>query len=368
MNETSDVLKEIRVTTQKPYAIRIESGLFNRLPLILSQAFAGKKLAVVCDSNVYTYYGKSLVEGLHDLQAKVCSFVFEAGEQHKNMSTLAAIYEKLANEGFTRSDALIALGGGVTGDMGGLAAATFLRGLQFIQIPTTLLAMVDSSIGGKVAIDLPQGKNLIGTFYQPDAVYTDPGLLKTLDDRQYASGMAELIKHGLIMNSHLCDRLLRIGGRQGMEPYLDDMVYESCVIKKDIVVQDERDEGLRQLLNFGHTIGHALEKVQHFVGFTHGEAVAAGMVAMTRMTTRMGITRSGVLESLMDLLKRYQLPVDLPDDIAVPQLLEAIRLDKKTRSGKITIVYLEAIGCGKLLDLSLDELEERLIGTLENKG
>lgn len=199
---------QVRVNApSRTYEIEIETGLFDRLPVVFRERYTGRRLALVCDDTVYALYGERFAHGLTQQGFDTITVTFPAGEQHKNLATLDRIYQALANANFTRSDYVVALGGGVTGDMAGLAAATFLRGLGFIQIPTSLLAMVDSSIGGKVAIDMQQGKNLIGAFYQPDAVYTDPGLLNTLSDRLFADGMAELIKHGLIRDKDLCQRL-----------------------------------------------------------------------------------------------------------------------------------------------------------------
>jgi 3-dehydroquinate synthase len=350
---------------EKSYSITIEFGLINRLPDLLLEAYSGKKLALVTDTRVYRLYGRDFAESLKDKGLQVVPVVFEEGEQNKNLATLAQIYARLAEHAFTRSDSILAFGGGVTGDMAGLAAATFLRGLRFIQIPTTLLAMVDSSIGGKVAVDLPQGKNLVGAFYQPDHVYADPMLLQTLDDRRFSDGLAELLKHGFIRDAGLIDEINRLGSRSGLEPHMDELIKRSCEIKGDVVSQDERDNGVRQLLNFGHTVGHAIEKVQHFKGFSHGEAISAGMVLMTRITESMGITMKGTTEKIRETLHKFNLPVEMPE-VAVPELIEAMRVDKKLRSGKITIVCLERMGKAVLKTLNLEELEGMIIGALNH--
>lgn len=360
------MLKVRVAAVSKEYVIEIESGLFERLPEIFMSRYKGKKLAVVSDSKVFELYGMSLLQGLKKMGFEAISVVFPEGERNKNLETLSGIYKSLADAAFTRSDYVVALGGGVTGDMSGLAAATFLRGMGFIQIPTSLLAMVDSSIGGKVAVDMIQGKNLIGAFYQPDAVYTDPSLLKTLDDRLFSDGMAELLKHGFIRDNELSNRLASLGGRSGLENYLDEIVFASCRIKRDVVEQDERDLGLRQILNFGHTIGHAVEKVQQYNGFTHGEAVAAGMVMMTGITERMGLTKEGTTNMISAILECYGLPVRIPD-IAANELMNAVKIDKKTRSGIITISYIKEIGICELKEMSLGELEGRIFAEFENR-
>jgi 3-dehydroquinate synthase len=234
--------------------------------------------------------------------------------------------------------------------------------MGFIQIPTTLLAMVDSSIGGKVAVDMPQGKNLVGAFYQPDAVFTDPDLLSSLSDAQYADGMAELLKHGFIRDYDLYNTLIssKHALRGKIPPgRLDQIISLSCSIKRDVVEEDEKDNGIRQLLNFGHTIGHAIERVQNYSGYSHGEAVSIGMTVMTRLTEKLGLTRKGESKKLAEALSLYGLPVEMPQ-LDTAQLVSAIRLDKKTRSGRITIAYIEEIGKGKLLELDIIELEEQL--------
>jgi 3-dehydroquinate synthase len=352
----------VKVKTEgKTYEIIIEYGLFSKLPAILKEKYSGKKLAVVSDSTVFPLYGESLVRDLRYHGLEVVPIIFEAGEEQKNLATLTNIYSRLADNSFTRSDAVIALGGGVTGDMAGLAAATFLRGMGFVQVPTTLLSMVDSSIGGKVAVDLPQGKNLVGTFYQPDAVFTDPLLLDTLPDRQFSDGMAELLKHGYIRDAALYESLTGFCEypRKALAGKLDRIICRSCQIKRDIVEEDERDNAIRQLLNFGHTIGHAIERIQNFSGYSHGEAISIGMVAITRLTEKMGLTRKGEAERLIQSLSQFNLPTKMPD-LNISDLLAAIRLDKKTRSGKITLAYIKEIGQGKLVVLDLKELEEML--------
>jgi len=357
---------QVRVNApSRTYEIEIETGLFDRLPVVFRERYTGRRLALVCDDTVYALYGERFAHGLTQQGFDTITVTFPAGEQHKNLATLDRIYQALANANFTRSDYVVALGGGVTGDMAGLAAATFLRGLGFIQIPTSLLAMVDSSIGGKVAIDMQQGKNLIGAFYQPDAVYTDPGLLNTLSDRLFADGMAELIKHGLIRDKDLCQRLESLGSRESISGHLDEIIAISCRIKGSVVEQDENDNGVRQLLNFGHTIGHAIEKVQNYNGLTHGEAVSVGMTVITRMTERLGLTKPGTCQRLMNLLKSFNLPVDMPG-ISREDLFRAILIDKKSRSGFISIAYLREIGESDLIRWSFEELEEYMFAELEN--
>ncbi|NMA67622.1 MAG: 3-dehydroquinate synthase [Clostridiaceae bacterium] len=370
--------KLIVSTVGKTYPIYIKSGLFITLPEIFKEKYYGKKIALVSDSNVYSLYGECLNAELTEAGFSVVPIVFKAGETQKNFTTLEYIYSVLADNYFTRSDMVSALGGGVTGDIAGLAAATFLRGMGFVQIPTTLLAMVDSSIGGKVAVDLPQGKNLVGAFYQPDAVYTDPKLLKTLTDSQFADGMAELLKHGFIRNINLYNILTDIKLQQlsvssdslsdvraKLEPEMDHIIKESCKIKRDIVQLDEKDNGVRQLLNFGHTIGHAIEKVQNYNGLTHGQAISIGMVLITRLTEVMNLTITGEAKKIENALKIFKLPVSMPS-IDIKALIEAIKIDKKARSDKITISYINKIGNGKLLEFDINDMEEKIYGLISN--
>ncbi|NLM72755.1 MAG: 3-dehydroquinate synthase [Clostridiaceae bacterium] len=366
-------MEKVKVNTrEKAYEIHIESGLFSKLPEVFKEKYSGKKIALVSDNNVYKIYGESFKAGLVKAGFEVTEIVFNAGEENKNISTLSQIYSVLAENFFTRSDIVVALGGGVTGDMAGLAAATFLRGMGFIQIPTTLLAMVDSSIGGKVAVDLPQGKNLVGAFYQPDAVYTDPQLLKTLPDLQFSDGMAELLKHGFIRDRNLFNTLILkdvinlehepesiAGLRSLLSDKMDYIIKESCIIKRDIVEQDVNDNGIRQLLNFGHTIGHAIERVQNYSGYTHGQAISIGMVIMTRLTEKMGLTKAGKSRIIENALKMHNLPVFDPA-LDIKSVTEAIKIDKKARSGSITIAYIEEIGQGKLLKLDIKDLEDKI--------
>lgn len=366
-------MEKVKVTTrEKAYEIHIESGLFSKLPEVFKEKYSGKKIALVSDNNVYKIYGESFKAGLVKAGFEVTEIFFNAGEENKNISTLSQIYSVLAENFFTRSDIVVALGGGVTGDMAGLAAATFLRGMGFIQIPTTLLAMVDSSIGGKVAVDLPQGKNLVGAFYQPDAVYTDPQLLKTLPDLQFSDGMAELLKHGFIGDRNLFNTLILknvinlehepesiAGLRSLLSDKMDYIIKESCIIKRDIVEQDVNDNGIRQLLNFGHTIGHAIERVQNYSGYTHGQAISIGMVIMTRLTEKMGLTKAGKSRIIENALKMHNLPVFDPA-LDIKSVTEAIKIDKKARSGSITIAYIEEIGQGKLLKLDIKDLEDKI--------
>ena len=283
---------------------------------------------------------------------------FKAGEESKNLKTLEILYNGLAEAGLTRSDAVIALGGGVTGDMGGLAAATFLRGVAFIQIPTSLLATVDSSVGGKVAVDLPSGKNLVGAFYQPKAVYIDPDLLRTLPVRYLHDGLAEVIKYGCIRDKDLFVTLEKIQNDEDLLAHVDEIIEICCNIKARIVENDEFDTGERMLLNFGHTLGHAVEKTFHFDRYSHGEGVGIGMVLLTRQSEKLGLTEQGIADRIATLLKKFQLPVNV--QMRQADFLQAIALDKKKRGSHLTLVLLNKIGDSFLQKVNFDELHNYL--------
>ena len=242
----------------------------------------------------------------------------------------------------TRTDAVVALGGGVVGDLAGFAAASVLRGVDFVQIPTTLLAQVDSSVGGKVAIDLKAGKNLAGAFWQPKGVFIDPEVLTTLTDRTFSDGMAEVIKYGCIRDRAFFDKLAVWGGRDGVMEHIEEVIHTCCDIKRKVVLNDERDTGERMVLNFGHTIGHAFELAGHYETWTHGQGVAAGMCVAARLGEQMGITPAGTRQTIENILKEYQLPLTIP--CPWDTLVEAVGLDKTNAGSDIRLIVLEELG------------------------
>ena len=327
----------------KSYDINIERGLLRyaggKIKTLLPKA---EKIAIITDSNVGPLYASVLQESLEKEGFAAVVLSFTAGEENKNLQTLGTLYNGLAEAGLTRSDAVIALGGGVTGDMGGLAAATFLRGIAFIQIPTSLLATVDSSVGGKVAVDLPSGKNLVGAFYQPKAVYIDPDLLQTLPVRYLHDGLAEVIKYGCIRDKELFEKLEALQSDSDLLAYVDEVIETCCNIKACIVENDEFDTGERMLLNFGHTLGHAVEKTFRFNRYSHGESVGIGMVLLTRQSEKLGLTEHGTADRIAALLQKFQLPVDV--QMQQKDFLRAIALDKKKRGSHLTLILLKKIG------------------------
>lgn len=260
--------------------------------------------------------------------------------------------------GLTRTDAVAALGGGVVGDLAGFAAATVLRWVDFIQIPTTLLAQVDSSVGGKVAIDLNAGKNLAGAFWQPKRVLIDPEVLHTLPDRTFSDGMAEVIKYGCIRDRVFFDLLDQCGGRSGVMDHIEDVLYTCCDLKRQVVLEDERDTGVRMTLNFGHTIGHAFELAGNYETWTHGQGVAAGMHWAARVGVGLDITPEEAVPAIQAILEKYSLPTDIPCPWAV--MTQAIGLDKKNTGGDIHLIVLTRLGWAEPRRMSRDALLEQL--------
>lgn len=341
-------MKEIQVALgEKSYWIKIAAGLLSaagdEIRRVLPQT---EKIAVITDSNVAPLYGERLRKSLEMAGFSVTVREFPAGEESKNLAVLGRLYEGLAAAGLTRSDAIVALGGGVAGDMTGLAAATYLRGIAFIQIPTSLLAAVDSSVGGKVAVDLPQGKNLVGAFYQPRLVLIDPELLYTLPPRFLHDGLAEVIKYGCIRDTGLFTRLEQLPGDAALLAQAEAIIATCCTIKARIVEQDEFDTGERMLLNFGHTLGHAVEKAFHYDTYSHGEAVGLGMVLLTSQAEKLGLTDPGTAAKIAALLQKFSLPVAiiLPRE----EFIKTIALDKKKRGSQLTLVLIKDIGEGYL--------------------
>lgn len=309
----------------------------------LSDSFA-KKVCIVTDSNLADLYLKELESILSNSFAKVISFCFPAGEEHKNLNTIQKLYETLITEHFERRGVLIAFGGGVTGDLTGFAAATYLRGIDFIQIPTSLLSQVDSSIGGKTGVDFSKYKNMVGAFYQPKFVYMNLSLLKTLPKEQFISGMGEIIKHGLIKSSEYFNWLKEHADAiQNLQPdILEEMIYRSCRIKQDVVERDPKEKGERALLNFGHTIGHAIERLSDFQLF-HGQCVALGIAAACQMSRDLGQISDEECNDILSVLTCFGLPISICH-LSAKDILAVSKSDKKMTAGKIKFILLESVG------------------------
>lgn len=313
---------------------------------IMKDKLSDRKICIVADSNVSQYLLTPLINILEKSCNKLFSIVIPAGEEYKHTGTINDIYEKLIKEHFDRNDVLMALGGGVTGDMTGFAAATYLRGIRFIQIPTSLLAMVDSSIGGKTGVDYKGYKNMIGAFHMPSAVFVNPSVLNTLPERQFISGFAEIIKHALINDVNYFDYL-----RQNVEGALDHqrtdilqkIIYSSCMIKKSIVEEDATEQGIRAHLNFGHTIGHAIEKYMNFTLF-HGECVALGCVAALYISYKRNLINKNDYLECRKLFKSYKLPVFLNNDFDISRIIDITKSDKKSDGNTVKFILLDKIG------------------------
>ena len=331
---------ELTVNTSKRYTIRIERGALDQLGAYCASLFApGKKAVVITDTHVAPLYLERISTSLRNAGFDVTSCAFPAGEPSKRLSTIEGIYGHMAQAHITRSDFAVALGGGVTGDMAGFAAASYLRGIPFVQVPTTLLSQVDSSVGGKTGVDLPQGKNLVGAFWQPSFVLIDPDTLNTLSPHFFADGMGEVIQYGCIKSRALFDLLIET---EDITSIMEDVIYRCVDIKRDVVERDEFDTGERALLNFGHTFGHALEKLHQYQGLSHGAAVGIGMVMMARLGEKAGFTAPGTADKIAAALEKYHLPVH--SDLPLSQIVEATASDKKSTGSSINLVLLKNIG------------------------
>ncbi|MDD6572384.1 MAG: 3-dehydroquinate synthase [Thermoflexaceae bacterium] len=315
----------------------------------LSEAFSmlkvtGKKICIVTDSNVGVLYAKEVQECLEATGNKVFVYTFPAGEDNKTLNTVEDLYEYLILNQFDRTDMLAALGGGVVGDLTGYTAATYLRGINFIQIPTSLLAQVDSSIGGKTGVDFRAYKNMVGAFHMPKLVYMNTGTLKSLSQRLFNSGLGEIIKHGLIKDLQYyqwlkenSDKIMSLDSA-----VLEEMIYVSCAIKKDVVEKDPTEKGERALLNFGHTLGHAIEKLMNF-SLYHGECVVLGMIAALKISQSRGYIGSQEVEDALELFKKYDFPLTV-NGISAEDVVKVSKNDKKMVSGKVKFILLEKIG------------------------
>lgn len=328
---------------QKKYSIIIKKGILGNIGQEIKKIYKNKKIAIITDSNVEGLYGEKIINELNKYDFKTKTIVIQPGEKSKSLESAKDIYEKLLDFEITRGDMIIAFGGGVVGDLAGFAASTLLRGIPFIQIPTSLLAQIDSSVGGKVAVNLPQGKNLVGSFYHPEAVFIDPDLLRSLDKRFLYDGMGEVIKYGCIRDKKLFDKLMNIETEDELFNNIEDIILSCCGVKRDIVERDEKDKGERMLLNFGHTIGHAIEKNFNYTKYTHGEAVAIGMYNITKKSEEMDITNGNTAAVIKKILIKYNLPYEMPT-VEREKLIKAIGLDKKNKGNKLNIVLLKEIG------------------------
>ena len=343
---------------ERSYPIYIESGVLND-PARLNRHIKGKQVVVVSNTTVAPLYMERLLDALDDA-LKVSQVLLPDGEEHKTLATLEQIFDTALTDNHNRSTSFIALGGGVVGDMAGFAAASYQRGVPFIQIPTTLLAQVDSSVGDKTGVNHPLGKNMIGAFYQPQAVFIDPDVLDSLPAREYAAGLAEVVKCGLIcdpafyewLHQHQNDFVARDKG------VLAEAIKRSCAAKARVVAEDEREGGVRAILNLGHTFGHAIEAAQGYGSWLHGEAVAAGMVLAARLSASRGFITDQDVDRLVTWLDAMALPTAPPENMSVETWTQHMLRDKKVVDGRLRLVLLDEIGKASIVDdLPQAELE-----------
>lgn len=342
-------MQTVTVNASSAYPVHIGGGLLEQSGALIAAATSARSCVVVTDSTVGPLYAQQVCSSLQRAGVQVHLYTFPAGEQNKNLAAYGAILEFFAQCRLTRSDFVVALGGGVCGDMAGFAAATYQRGVDYIQMPTTFLAASDSSVGGKTAVDLASGKNLVGAFWQPKLVICDTDAFRTLPEDVFADGVAETVKHGLIAD----ESFFRFLMAQDIRAHIDDVVRRNVEIKAAVVGEDEFEHGKRKLLNFGHTLGHAIEKCSGF-SITHGHAVAIGMVLATRAAERLGYSPAGTLETVLAGNRRFGLPTVCP--YTASELYAAATGDKKRSGGSIDVVVLQEIGRARTVRLDMDGL------------
>lgn len=341
---------------ERSYPIMIEQGVLDNVGSYLKTHKPGNRYAIITDDKVAKLYLPQLERSLDQAGISYESIIFSSGEENKNLTTFSTILSQLAQKKFDRGACVIALGGGVTGDLAGFVAASYMRGINFVQIPTTLLSQVDSSVGGKTGVDLPEGKNLVGAFYQPKAVFIDPNVLQTLPEEELLGGLAEVIKYGMIWSEDFFEFLDT--NRESILQLQPDVIIEtiltSCKIKAEVVAKDEREGGLRRILNFGHTLGHAVETESQYT-MIHGLAVSIGMVAAARISELKGLISRQEVERAIRLLTDYNMPVEVPKEYNRNNILDYLLVDKKVINGKVIFVLCDKIGGTVIADDVTDE-------------
>ena len=347
----------------RSYLIVIKSGYLQEIGKDLQEKKIGNRYGVVADDHVAAIYGNEFMAMLRSAGIAAELLTFPRGEASKSLQTIGELAGRLARLGFDRKDALIGFGGGVTGDLTGFLASAYMRGIPFVQVPTTLLAQVDSSVGGKTGVDIPEGKNLVGAFYQPQGVYIDIALLKTLPQEELLGGLAEVIKYGVIQDpdffKFLCDNRRRI--LQLDEEVIAKTVYTCCRIKADVVSRDEREGGIRRILNYGHTVGHAVEGASDYT-IIHGLAVALGMAAAAKLAMLAGYLKPEAAKKIIDLLVAYGMPVDIPKNLDRDRMKKYLLTDKKTVGGKVHYVLPTEIGKTCIVADLDEKLVEQVLG------
>lgn len=356
---------------QNPYKILIQAQGLDHIGSYLSETQylaqpLGNKILVVSNPQIWKHYGDRVVSSLTQAGFRVCHCILPAGERYKTPKTLQKIYDAALDSRLERSSTLLALGGGVIGDMTGFAAATWLRGIHVIQIPTSLLAMVDAAIGGKTGVNHPKGKNLIGAFHQPRFVLIDPQTLQTLPGREFRAAMAEVIKYGVIWDLKLFENLEaahRLDSLRSLPlDQLTDILQRSCQAKADVVTQDEKEGGIRAILNYGHTVGHAIESLTNYRLFNHGEAVGLGMMAAAEIAMEKGLWSKDDRDRQRHLIQKCGLPTQLPADFDPPQVLDLLLSDKKVKDGKVRFVLPTEIG---QVTLTHEVPKQMILGSIE---
>ena len=336
---------------ERSYPIFIEKGCLAKVGEDLKQRQVGNRYCIIADDRVAELYGTLLLKSLTDAGIQAEMLTFARGESQKNLDTIASLVSGLAQLHFDRKDAIIAFGGGVSGDIAGFVASSYMRGIPFVQIPTTLLAQVDSSVGGKTGVDIPEGKNMVGAFYQPKAVYIDIDVLQTLPKEELLGGLAEVIKYGVIRDRTFFDflKVNREAILQLDEKCISEMIYKCCEIKADVVSEDEKEGGVRRILNYGHTIGHAVEGASDY-SIIHGLAVAIGMVAAARLAVLNHLMTAEESQQILQILEEYGMPVCVPAELDRDRIKKYLLTDKKTVAGTVFFVLPTTIGDTVLTD------------------
>jgi 3-dehydroquinate synthase len=336
------------------YEITVAPGILDQLGEQMTGLKLGKKVLLVSNPMIFKHYGERAIASLKNAGFDVAHCNLPPGERYKTLNSIQKIYDVALEHRLERSSTMVALGGGVVGDMTGFAAATWLRGINVVQVPTSLLAMVDSSVGGKTGVNHPQGKNLIGAFHQPSLVLIDPEVLKTLPTAEFRAGMAEVIKYGVIWDAELFTQLEASKHLDQLRYVKSDLINyiltHSCQAKADVVSQDEKESGLRAILNYGHTIGHAVESLTNYRLLKHGEAVGIGMIAAGEIAVKLGLWQKADTERQNALIKKAGLPTKLPAGLDIAAIIDALQLDKKVKSGKVRFVLPTQIGAVKVTD------------------
>ncbi|MDX2215208.1 MAG: 3-dehydroquinate synthase [Oculatellaceae cyanobacterium bins.114] len=352
------------------YNIAIALGGLDHLGNWMQPLNLGKRVLVVSNPVIFKQYGERAIAALGGTGFQVATCLLPAGERYKTLGSIQKVYDVALAERLERSSAIVALGGGVIGDMTGFAAATWLRGISFVQVPTTLLAMVDASIGGKTGVNHPQGKNLIGAFHQPRLVLIDPQLLQTLPAREFRAGMAEVIKYGVIWDTQLFEQLEQ-AKRLDQQRYISSELMQtiltcSCQAKAHVVSQDEKEAGLRAILNYGHTIGHAVESLTGYRGVNHGEAVAIGMVAAGQIAVELNLWSDTETQRQLALIEKAGLPTRLPAGIDIEAIITALQSDKKVQSGQVRFVLPTRIGEAIVTDKATPDVIWQVLQQMES--